>query len=63
MSLHAAGDDPLGEVPRVVLERLDAAGLQHLDVVVNRDDVASENTSWAVMAESRWASVMRSAHC
>ena len=34
MRLHAARDDPLGQVPGVVLQRLDAAGLEHLDVVV-----------------------------
>src|SRR5256885_11881266 len=30
----AARDDALGEVARVVLQRLDRAGLEHLDVVV-----------------------------
>ena len=34
VGLHAARDDPLGQVAGVVLQRLDAAGLQHLDVVV-----------------------------
>ncbi len=34
VGLDAAGDDPLGEVAGVVLERLDRAGLEHLDVVV-----------------------------
>jgi len=34
MGLHAAGDDALGQVLGVLLQRLDAAGLQHLDVVV-----------------------------
>src|SRR5215210_7497200 len=32
--LDPAGDDPLGQVARVVLQRLDRAGLEHLDVVV-----------------------------
>ena len=32
--LDAAGNDALGEVARVVLERLDRAGLEHLDIVV-----------------------------
>ena len=32
--LDAARDDPLGEVARVVPQRLDAARLEHLDVVV-----------------------------
>ena len=34
VGLDAARDDALGQVARVVLERLDRAGLQHLDVVV-----------------------------
>ena len=34
VGLHAARDDPLGQVAGVVLQRLHAAGLQHLDVVV-----------------------------
>ena len=32
--LHAARDDPLGQVARVALQGLDAARLEHLDVVV-----------------------------
>ena len=34
MRLHSPRDDPLGEVARVVLQRLDTARLEHLDVVV-----------------------------
>jgi hypothetical protein len=34
VGLHAAGDDPFGEVAGVGLQRLHAAGLEHLDVVV-----------------------------
>ena len=34
VGLDAARDDPLGQVAGVVLQRLDAAGLEHLDVVV-----------------------------
>ena len=34
VGLDAPRDDPLGQVAGVVLQRLDAAGLQHLDVVV-----------------------------
>ena len=34
VGLDPAGDDPLGQVTGVALERVDAAGLEHLDVVV-----------------------------
>ena len=34
VGLDAARDDPLGQVPGVALQRVDAAGLEHLDVVV-----------------------------
>ena len=34
VGLDAAGDDPFGKVPGIVLQRLDAAGFQDLDVVV-----------------------------
>ena len=34
MGFDAARDDPLGEIARVGLQRLDTPGFQHLDIVV-----------------------------